>query len=197
MIYKKHKLEDMGKNAILLKIMTLTRKKKTASIIPPSKWIPETLFQVIQKLIPIACVDLILLRKNRNITETLLVKRKIYPEKNKWCLIGGRILKNEKTKTAVNRQAKNELGVSVKIIPPWSTNFPFATYNDPLSDKQKHFVVLTFPVVVIKGNIKPSGPEFSEARWFPLHKIPANLGFHHYKVLRDFRKITLPYVVIK
>lgn len=175
--------------------MIIKQKQRATSVIPLSKRIPETLFQTIQKLIPIVCVDLILLRKTEGIIETLLVKRKIYPEENKWCLIGGRILKNERTKNTINRQAKNELGVSVKIIPPWSETSPFATYNDPIADKQKHFIVLTFPVIVTRGNIRTSGPEFSEAQWFPLHKLPKNFGFHHRKVLKDFTDSQLSYII--
>lgn len=162
----------------------MNTKEKT--VVPRSRWIPEELFQQIQKSIPIACVDLLILRKKKAGTlEILLIKRKIYPEQGKWCLIGGRICKDEYTKDTITRQAKTELGVSVKIIPPWNETMPFAVFNDPVSDKQKHFVVLTYPVVITKGTLKSSGPEFSEARWFLLDKLPPapRLGFYHAKVL--------------
>jgi ADP-ribose pyrophosphatase YjhB (NUDIX family) len=158
--------------------------------IPQSKWIPKKLFDSIQKSVPIPCVDLLVLREGENGTETLLIKRKIYPEKDKWCLIGGRILINESTVQAITRQAMVELGVRVKIIKPWSDIIPFAVFNDSKSDKQKHFVVLTLPVVIKKGKIKTNGPEFSDYKWFPLSKLPSpkNTGFHHAKVLKLFKK---------
>ncbi len=163
--------------------------KKEKTVVPRSRWIPDELFQAIQKNMPVACVDLIVLRRKRaGILETLLIKRKIYPEERKWCLIGGRILKDEYTKDTIKRQAKEELGVSVKILPPWSEHMPFAVFNDPVSDAQKHFVVLVYPVAVTKGKPKASGPEFSEARWFPLNKLPpaARIAFYHSKVLAMF-----------
>lgn len=165
----------------------MSTKEKT--VVPRSRWIPDELFQAIQKTVPVACVDLIVLRRGRkNVAETLLIKRKIYPEQGKWCLIGGRILKDEYTKDTIRRQAKEELGVSVKIIPPWSEKHPFAVFNDPVSDKQKHFVALAYPVAVVKDTLKPSGPEFKEARWFPLDKLPpaARIGFYHPTVLAMF-----------
>jgi ADP-ribose pyrophosphatase YjhB (NUDIX family) len=160
-----------------------------STIIPASKWIPDTLFQEIQKNIPVPCVDLLPIRKTKDgKIEALLIKRKIYPEQGKWGLIGGRILKDELTKEAIKRQAKEELGVSVKIVPPWTKINPFAVFNDPISDKQKHFVALTYPVLITKGKIKVSGPEFSEAKWFQLNKLPGLFSFHHKKVLDMFIK---------
>ena len=176
-------------------VMAKKTHKIPDTVVPASKWIPDPLFQTIQKLIPVACVDLIILRKTKGVVETLLIKRKIYPEENKWCLIGGRILKGERTKDTIRRQAGNELGVSVKIIPPWSETLPFAVYNDPVADKQKHFVALNFPVIITQGTIRENGPEFSEAQWFPLHKLPKTIGFHHHQVLKDFIKTRLPYSI--
>lgn len=165
----------------------MKRQRKGETTIPVSKWIPDSLFQTIQKTIPIACVDLIILRKNnRGALETLLIKRKIYPEEKKWCLIGGRILKDEGTKKTIARQAKEELGVSVRILKPWTEETPFAVYNNSVADKQKHFVTLTFPVVITKGSVKTSGPEFSEAKWFPLNRFPKPFGFHHEHVMAMF-----------
>ena len=150
-------------------------------------WIPDALFQEIQKNTPIPCVDLLPIRKTKDgKIEVLLIKRKIYPEQGKWGLIGGRILKNELTKEAIKRQAKEELGVLVKIVPPWTEINPFTVFNDPVSDKQKHFVALTYLVSITAGEVKASGPEFSEAKWFPLHKLPKKFSFHHKKVLIMF-----------
>ncbi len=158
--------------------------KKGKTVVPRSRWIPDELFQQIQKNTPIACVDLLVLRKQKGGGfETLLIKRKIFPEEGVWCLIGGRILKGEYTKDAIKRQAKKELGVSVKILPPWSETMPLAVFNDPISDKQKHFVGLVYPVIITRGTLNTSGPEFSEAKWFPLNKIPPKIGFYHGAVL--------------
>ena len=171
-------------------------KKTENKVIPKSKWIPDKLFQTIQESMPIACVDLIILRKNKeNMVETLLIKRSIYPEIGKWCLIGGRIIKGERISDTINRQAERELGISVNIITPWNETTPIMSLSDPLSDIQKHFVVLVYPVIIYTGQIKESGPEFSETRWFPLDKMPKSLGFAHKQELHSFITTKLNYKI--
>lgn len=174
-------------------VKKLSTTKKT--IIPKSKRLSNSLFQTIQKSIPIACIDLIVLRKNKGMIETLLVKRKLYPEEGKWCLIGGRILKGEYIKNTVKRQAFKELGISVKILAPWSEIMPLSTFSDPTSDKQKHFVVLVYPVVITKGKLKKEGPEFSETKWFEINKLPKIIGFGQKKWLQTFTKTCLIYSI--
>lgn len=161
------------------------RKTIIPEIIPKNKIIPKNLFEKIQKSIPVATVDLLILRKNqgKNI-ETLLIKRKIYPGIGKWCLIGGRVLKNERLSGAIKRQAKKELGISISIISPWNIINPLGVFDDPYSD-QKHFISITYPIKIKSGIPKSSGPEFSEAKWFPLRKLPP-IGFGHKKQFRAF-----------
>jgi ADP-ribose pyrophosphatase YjhB (NUDIX family) len=162
------------------------------TVVPKSKWIPEELFKTIQQTIPVACVDLIILRRNEGVVEILLVKRKIYPEIGKWCMIGGRIIKGESSNDAIQRQAKNEIGVSVDILPPWNDTTPIMGLSDPLSDAQKHFVVLVYPVTISEGVVNESGPEFSESKWFPIDKVP-ELAFAHHKELDSFIKTPFSY----
>lgn len=164
-------------------------KKRKETVVPKSKWLPNNLFQSIQQSMPVACVDLIILRSNNeNILETLLIKRKIYPEIGMWCLIGGRIIKGERINDTIQRQAKRELGISVNILFPWNETTPIMGLSDPITDIQKHSVVLVYPVTISNGQIKKSGPEFSEAKWFPLDKIPKILGFTHQQELNSFLK---------
>ena len=163
--------------------------KKERPVVPLSKQIPEKLFKEIQKSIPVSCVDLLPVRKAEDgDIEVLLIKRKIYPEQGKWGLIGGRILKGELTKEVIRRQAKVELGVSVKILPPWTETNPFAVFNDPVADEQKHFVVLTYLVHITKGRVRKKGPEFNNSKWLPLNKPPKPIMFHHKKVLDMVRQ---------
>ena len=168
-------------------------KKGQKTVVPKSKWIPDKLFREIRKSIPIACVDLIVLRVKNKKIETLFIKRAIYPELGKWCLIGGRIIRGESLGDTIRRQVKTELGVSVKIIKPWNETFPIMALSDDTSDIQKQFVVLVYPVIISGGNLKKSGPEFSEAKWFSIKKLPKILGFAHKKELNSFIKTRLKY----
>lgn len=159
-------------------------------VIPSNRLIPKKIFDIIQKFIPITTIDFIFLRKASNGScEILLIKRRIYPERGKWCLLGGRVLKGETIQQAINRQAKRELGVRVKILLPYTLNNPIGVFSDSKADLQKHFISLVYPVIISDGNFKKAGPEFSEAKWFSINNIPFKLGFNHLEEIKYAIKI--------
>lgn len=75
------------------------------------KWIEQETYDLIRSLMPIPCVDLVVHDRKG----VLLCWRKIEPNKAKWTLPGGRILKGETLEEAVHRKAKQELGIKVKV----------------------------------------------------------------------------------
>ena len=153
------------------------------SVIPKKNLIPEKLFESIQRNMPIVTVDLLIVRNESNLdtTEILLIKRNIYPEIGKWCLVGGRILKGESFRDAINRQVDREFGTTAKILKPWSYDTPIAINNNPHADVQKHYVSMLFPLLLTGTIHCSSGPEWSEAKWFPIKKLPSPLGFNQKK----------------
>jgi len=78
------------------------------------KNIDDNIFLKFKKLFPFSCIDIILIEKNR----FLLVRRAIPPYKNRLCLPGGIVKKNERLEQAVSRIAKTELGINVEIVKP-------------------------------------------------------------------------------
>lgn len=150
------------------------------TVVPPKKLLSVGVFDLIQKSIPIVCVDLVIIRNIRsNKPEVLLVKRKIYPEAGRWCVIGGRVLKGETLAGAIRRQAKRELGLTVSVIPPWTDHAPLYVFDSPKIKDQKHPITLSYPIAVKGGQLRLFGPEFSHAKWFLIKKLPKNMGFFH------------------
>ncbi|MBI3026874.1 NUDIX domain-containing protein [Candidatus Woesearchaeota archaeon] len=74
--------------------------------------IPPSLYRKIVESMPVPCVDVVLKSGNR----VFLFKRAYEPAKNKWWLIGGRILKGETFKEAVKRKVKEEVGIEAKLL---------------------------------------------------------------------------------
>jgi len=72
------------------------------------KIISEPLYKEIIKLVPILCIDLIIIYNN----QYLLVKRKQNPLKNEWWVPGGRVHIGEKIQDAVGRKLYEELSIS-------------------------------------------------------------------------------------
>jgi len=76
------------------------------------KWIEESLYKKIKQLMPLPCVDLLILHKGR----LLLMLRKNEPGEGEWFVPGGRILHGETIEEAVLRNLKDETGLTpVKI----------------------------------------------------------------------------------
>jgi len=158
------------------------RLLKMSRVIPQQARIPETLYQKITALVPIPCVDLVPVRKESGTLEILLIKRKIEPEKGKWCLIGGRVIggrevKPERLSGAIKRQAKIELGVEVKIISPWDANHPAVLFDEPSCDPAKYPIIAVYPVEVVKNSVIKVGPESSKTKWFEYDDLPPVMGF--------------------
>ena len=76
------------------------------------KKIPFEEFKSIYSRVPRLCVEVVILQEKK----LLLIKRTIPPALGKWHTPGGTILKGENIARAVERVAKEELGISVRIL---------------------------------------------------------------------------------
>ncbi len=75
-------------------------------------WIDEPLYLKIKQVMPLPCVDLLIVNKGR----LLLMKRTNTPAKGLWFTPGGRIYKGESLQAAVNRVLKEETGLDPDSI---------------------------------------------------------------------------------
>ena len=122
--------------------------------------IPDALYEQIKSLIPIACVDLVVLKDSR----ILLCKRNNEPAKGEWWVPGGRVLIGETLKEAVFRKAKEELGIDVSIVRQ------VGTYDNIFPDVV-HTVTTVFLVKPFPTEIKLDS-QHSECKWFRGDKLP-------------------------
>lgn len=74
--------------------------------------IDQPLFTKIHKLMPIPCLDLVIVRNGK----ILLIKRDREPAKGQYWLPGGRIFRGESLVDTAKRIAKNEVGLSVSKL---------------------------------------------------------------------------------
>lgn len=74
--------------------------------------IDQPLYTKIHELMPIACIDLVIMRNGK----ILLIKRDREPARNQFWLPGGRILRGESFVEAAKRIAKSEVGLSVSKL---------------------------------------------------------------------------------
>lgn len=74
--------------------------------------IDQPLYTKIHKLMPIPCIDLVIVRNNK----LLLIKRNREPAKLQYWLPGGRIFRGESLEATAKRIAKDEVGLSVSRL---------------------------------------------------------------------------------
>jgi colanic acid biosynthesis protein WcaH len=74
-----------------------------------SKYIEKELYLKILEVMPISCVDVVILCGNA----TLLALRKKSPAKGAWFFPGGRVLKGERLEAAAARKTFEEVGIVV------------------------------------------------------------------------------------
>ena len=82
----------------------LSTKDISYSVMSGTGWINEPFYSEIKKLMPLPCVDLLIVNKGR----LLLMKRNNSPANGLWFTPGGRIRKGESIETAVIRKLKEE-----------------------------------------------------------------------------------------
>jgi 8-oxo-dGTP diphosphatase len=132
--------------------------------------ISETLFQQIKDSVPLSCVDIILVESD----EFLLVRRTIPPYKNKWCLPGGIIKRNQKIIDRLKIVAKEELGIKVRILKV--LGFYEKIY------KNRHDISHCF---IVTGNKKKVSLDFQANEFKFFKRIPPNTAAFHVKMLKD------------
>src|ERR671923_775944 len=73
--------------------------------VEPIKW------RQIQNLMPIACVDVVPLQESNEIIEGVgLILRETPHQGQRWCLVGGRLCRNESLTDAISREIRAALG---------------------------------------------------------------------------------------
>lgn len=134
-----------------------------------------------QKDHPWIGVDNIIINENKKI---LLVKRsdnaKTYP--GYWGLISGWMEWDETIHDALKREAKEEIGVEIKII-----KFTGRYYDKPGRHPKKTSVCLPHICKIIKGEPKVNQPkEIQEVKWFSPEEIKnLDLAYDHKQMLID------------
>lgn len=149
-------------------------------------------YKLVVSKTPIPTVDLVILRREKNKAEVLLLVRETGYQKGNWCLIGGRQRIGETLSDTIKRQAK-ELNIEVEIIAPFTSNFPLWV-NDKLGqDKTKQSLTHIYPVKIKSGKVRREGKEYSGFRWFTLEKIPKivfDQNFEVTKTIEQLKKIS-------
>jgi colanic acid biosynthesis protein WcaH len=92
--------------------------------------IPLNLYKQIHASVPIACVDVAIIKDNK----ILLGRRTNKPAQGQYWLPGGRVLKGETRVEAVHRKIKQETGLEINVLAELGTDetlFPDGPFGGP------------------------------------------------------------------
>jgi 8-oxo-dGTP diphosphatase len=124
-------------------------------------------------------VDAIVLRKEQDKWQLLLIERGIEPFKGKWALPGGFVNMDELLEKACIRELEEETGLKVDQM------FQFKTF-DAVDRDPRHRTISVVHYTILEDNQEiRAGDDAKKAAWFPLDRLP-DLAFDHAKIIRDF-----------
>lgn len=108
----------------------------------------------------------------------LLIQRKIDPFKGQWALPGGLVGDDESLEKAVQRELKEETGISINYLEQ------LYSFGQPNRDPRNRVISITY-----YGLVKPdafklnASTDASDVKWFNVNQIPT-LAFDHDEILR-------------
>jgi ADP-ribose pyrophosphatase YjhB (NUDIX family) len=155
-------------------------------------WLIDEHWKKIQRRVPVTCVDVLPITESvSGGIELGLIYRDTPHQGRRWCLIGGRLFRNEPFRRAVLRQVHDALGSGVRCVvnkaiqPLFVAEYFSQRLKGSLFDPRQHAVGLIF-TVNIRGIISTSG-ETLDFRWFNSHElpIPRLFGFGQYRVVTE------------
>lgn len=140
-------------------------------------WMEESDWLRAQKTMPIACVDVLAMEVRDGALERVGLIRRFTPHQGeRWCLIGGRLGRNESFREAIVRQVHDALGGAIRYELPNDPQPTFVaqyfTQSQPgtLFDPRQHAIGMVFGVP-IEGDVCAQGEALS-FRWFEPSSLP-------------------------
>lgn len=123
-------------------------------------------------------VDAIVFGYNAGKISILLIKRKYEPFKDKWAIPGGFVLEDESLEEAVQRELKEETGVSINYLEQLYTFG--ALDRDP---RGRVVSVAYFGLIHPDGHTLQASTDAELAQWFEIDNLP-ELSFDHKHILK-------------
>jgi 8-oxo-dGTP diphosphatase len=139
---------------------------------------------------PSLTVDIIIFNESRdngiingidenNKNEFVLIKRKNEPFKNHWAIPGGFVDYGETIENAAIREAKEEVGIDVKL------KKLLGAYSEPKRDPRGHTITMVYLAIGNFKEIKPDS-DATDAKIYSFDDIKSmKIAFDHSKILVD------------
>lgn len=130
--------------------------------------------------IGVGCGAFIVNEKN----ELLLQLRNKAPEKEYWCIPGGKVEMFERFEQAVKREVKEEIGVEIEV------GACLGICDHIIKAEEKHWVSPSYLCKIIKGEPQIMEPtKHLDMKWFPLDKLPEKITITTKNAIENYHKL--------
>jgi ADP-ribose pyrophosphatase YjhB (NUDIX family) len=154
------------------------------------QWIPPEQYGFIVAHMPILCVDLIPLSDDEQPRIGLI--ERATPDGTGWCLVGGRVMRDEPLPAAVRRHLRATLGKEIDVdlatlqpvgVIEYFSEKGLGEFHDP----RKHAVAVTYAGRCTGTPRAQAGTEATDFAWHAEEQLPAvRFGFGQEKVVERF-----------
>jgi ADP-ribose pyrophosphatase YjhB (NUDIX family) len=157
-------------------------------------WLADDDWKWAQDSLPIACADVVPVRLDdagKSIEQIGLIFRQTPHQGRRWCMVGGRMWRNESLAEAAGRQLRETLGPAVQFEidanrqPDFVAQYFTTSRSIGFVDPRQHAITLVI-VVPIAGEITAMG-EAESFRWFSPDDLPkpGEWGFGQDRVVEN------------
>ncbi|HEY2589382.1 MAG TPA: DUF4916 domain-containing protein [Tepidisphaeraceae bacterium] len=165
-------------------------------------WLSDDDYRRVQRSVPIACVDIAPLRlsPHGSIESIGLILRDTPHQGRRWCLVGGRILRDESLAEAAARHLRQTLGDAIRFTlapdaqPAYVSQYFTSRREVGVIDPRQHSIAVNY-LIAVDGLVTPMG-EAHEFRWFDASALPGpdEFGFEQDRVLAECLRAAGPRV---
>ena len=121
--------------------------------------------------------DVVILAREADSLQVLLVKRRYPPFAGRWAIPGGLVEAGEPIAAAARRELEEETGVRGGRL------YEFGAFGDPKRDPRGRVVSVAYLALVNQARVRPrAGDDAAEVKWFSFLHPPA-LAFDHRRLL--------------
>jgi 8-oxo-dGTP diphosphatase len=129
----------------------------------------------------LVAADVVVLNKNTQPLQVLLIQRKNEPYKNCWALPGGFVEADEDLPTGASRELNEETGINLNE----NSLTHSGTYGHPTRDPRGRVISVAFVAKINADLHNPKAADDAKSlQWFSVDALPS-LAFDHHLIITD------------
>lgn len=129
----------------------------------------------------------VIIQTRDGLKKTLLVKHGDKPiNELKWKFCGGKVIANASLEATAVREAREEIGVRVRLIKPLKPLIIWNELPETGSDKPQTIILIHYLAEIDEEPVKGSG--ILAMDWFDINNLPTDCSPNVFEIIKDLEK---------